>query len=172
MMMADALEAQRLLGERYEVRADVWSATSYKLLREDALDCERWNRMHPLEHPRAAYVTRQLAEGSGPVVAVTDYLSLVPDQIARFVPTPFVALGTDGYGLSDTRAALRRHFEVDSATHRAGGARRARDGRGRHRPEGGRRGVTRTWRSTRRRSAADPVPAGVPPAARQAPRRL
>ncbi len=114
MMMSDALEAQRLLGERYDVRADVWSATSYKLLREDALDCERWNRLHPTELPRTPYVTQQLDEHGGPVVAVTDFLTLVPDQIARFVPTPFVALGTDGYGLSDTRPALRRYFEVDT----------------------------------------------------------
>ncbi len=115
MLMASALDAQRLLSERYDVHADVWSATSYKLLREDAMDCERWNRLHPTELPRVPYVAQQLDERSGPVVAVTDYLSLVSDQIARFVPTPFVSLGTDGYGLSDTRAALRRHFEVDAS---------------------------------------------------------
>ena len=115
MMMNSALDAQRVLAERFEVRADVWSATSYKALREDALDCERWNRLHPSEMPRVAYVAQQLDERSGPVIAVTDYLKLVPDQIARFVPGPFVALGTDGYGLSDTRAALRGYFEVDTA---------------------------------------------------------
>ncbi len=115
MLMESALEAQRVLGERFDVRADVWSATSYKLLREDALDCERWNRLHPNELPRVPYVTQQLNERSGPVVAVTDYLKLVPDQIARFVPGPFVPLGTDGYGLSDTRAAMRAYFEVDTA---------------------------------------------------------
>jgi len=115
MLMGGALEAQRVLTERYDVHADVWSATSYKLLREDAMDCERWNRLHPTELPRVSYLAQQLDERSGPVVAVTDYLSLVSDQIARFVPTPFVSLGTDGYGLSDTRAALRRHFEVDAS---------------------------------------------------------
>jgi pyruvate dehydrogenase E1 component len=115
MLMAGALEAQRVLTDRYDVHADVWSATSYKLLREDAMDCERWNRLHPTELPRVSYLAQQLDERSGPVVAVTDYLSLVSDQIARFVPTPFVSLGTDGYGLSDTRAALRRHFEVDAS---------------------------------------------------------
>jgi pyruvate dehydrogenase E1 component len=115
MMMGEALEAQRILAERYDVRADVWSATSYKTLREEALDCERWNRLHPTELPRVPYVAEQLDEHGGPVVAVTDYLTLVPDQIARFVPAPFTALGTDGYGLSDTRAALRRHFEVDAS---------------------------------------------------------
>jgi pyruvate dehydrogenase E1 component len=115
MLMEGALDAQRVLTERYDVHADVWSATSYKLLREDAMDCERWNRLHPTELPRVSYLAQQLDERSGPVVAVTDYLSLVSDQIARFVPTPFVSLGTDGYGLSDTRAALRRHFEVDAS---------------------------------------------------------
>ena len=115
MMMACALEAQRILSERFDVRADVWSATSYKALREDALDCERWNRLHPSELPRVAYVTEQLDGRLGPVVAVTDFLKLVPDQIARFVTNDFVSLGTDGYGLSDTRAAMRSYFEVDAA---------------------------------------------------------
>jgi pyruvate dehydrogenase E1 component len=115
MLMGDALEAQRMLTERYDVHADVWSATSYKLLREDAMDCERWNRLHPTELPRVPYVAQLLDERSGPVIAVTDYLALVSDQIAPFVPTRFVSLGTDGYGLSDTRAALRRHFEVDTS---------------------------------------------------------
>jgi pyruvate dehydrogenase E1 component len=114
MMMSGALEAQRLLAEEHDVAADVWSATSYKLLREDALSVERWNRLHPTESPRTPYVTEQLRESEGPVVAVTDYLKAVPDQVARFVPQPFVPLGTDGYGFSDTRDALRRHFEVDA----------------------------------------------------------
>jgi len=115
MMMADALDAQRLLAERYDVSADVWSATSYQLLRNEAMECERWNRLHPTEPPRTPYVTEQLGGAEGPIVAVTDYLKLVPDQIARFVPHPFVPLGTDGFGFSDTRAALRRQFEVDAA---------------------------------------------------------
>jgi pyruvate dehydrogenase E1 component len=115
MMMASALEAQQLLAEQYDVAADVWSATSYKLLREDALSVERWNRLHPTDAPRTPYVTEQLQEAGGPIVAVTDFLKSVPDQVARFVPQPFVPLGTDGYGYSDTRAALRRHFEVDAA---------------------------------------------------------
>jgi pyruvate dehydrogenase E1 component len=112
--MLAALEAQRILGEEYDVAADVWSATSYKLLREDALSAERWNRLHPTEPVRIPYVTGLLGDTEGPVVAVTDYMKAVPDQVARFVPAPFVALGTDGYGYSDTRAALRRHFEVDA----------------------------------------------------------
>ncbi len=113
-MMLGALEAQRLLAEHHGVAADVWSATSYKLLREEALSAERWNRLHPTEVPRTPYVTEQLGGTEGPIVAVTDYLKSVPDQIARFVPQPFLPLGTDGYGFSDTREALRRHFEVDA----------------------------------------------------------
>ena len=114
-MMLAALEAQVLLAARHDVAADVWSATSYKLLREDALSAERWNRLHPTDAPRTPYVTELLRETEGPVVAVTDFLKSVPDQIGRFVPQPFIPLGTDGYGYSDTRPALRRHFEVDAA---------------------------------------------------------
>jgi pyruvate dehydrogenase E1 component len=112
-MMA-ALEAQTMLANEHDIAADVWSATSFQLLREDALDVERWNRMHPDAEPRVSYVVEQLGGNDGPVVAVTDYMKTVPDQIGRFVPPPFVPLGTDGYGRSDTRAALRRHFEVDA----------------------------------------------------------
>jgi len=113
--MLAALEAQRLLAEDHDVAADVWSATSYKLLREEALTTERWNRLHPTEQDRVPYVVEQLGASEGPIVAVTDFMKAVPDQIARFLPRPFVALGTDGYGYSDTREALRRHFEVDAA---------------------------------------------------------
>ena len=109
-----ALDARRLLAERYGVAAEVWSATSYKALREEALSAERWNRLHPTEPERVPYVTRSLA-GPSPVVAVTDFTSLVPDQVARWVVAPYVVLGTDGFGLSDTREALRRHFEVDAS---------------------------------------------------------
>jgi pyruvate dehydrogenase E1 component len=108
------LDAQQMLSDEFDVAADVWSATSYKLLREDALSAERWNRLHPTDAPRTPYVTELLQESDGPIVAVTDFLKSVPDQVARFVPQPFIPLGTDGYGYSDTRPALRRHFEVDS----------------------------------------------------------
>jgi pyruvate dehydrogenase E1 component len=114
-MLRQAVLAQQLLLEEHDVAADVWSAPSYKLLREDALSVERWNRLHPTERPRIPYVTAELGQTEGPIVAVTDFLKAVPDQVARFVPKPFVSLGTDGYGLSDTRDALRRHFEVDAA---------------------------------------------------------
>ncbi len=113
--MLAALEAQQLLADEFDVAADVWSATSYKLLREEALEVERWNRLHPGETAKVPYVTQCLGDAKGPIVAVTDFMKVVPDQIARFVPQPFVPLGTDGYGFSDTRPALRRHFEVDAA---------------------------------------------------------
>ena len=114
-MVLQALEAQRLLAEHHDVAADVWSVTGWKQLRDDAIDCERWNRLHPTEAPRTPYVTEQLDDAEGPVVAVSDWVKAVPDAIARFVPHPYVVLGTDGYGYSDTRIALRRHFEVDAA---------------------------------------------------------
>ena len=112
--MLAALDAARMLREDHDVAADVWSATSYKLLREDALSVERWNRLHPDDAARTPYVSEVLREAEGPIVAVTDFMKAVPDQVARFVPLPFTSLGTDGYGFSDTRAALRRHFEVDA----------------------------------------------------------
>jgi pyruvate dehydrogenase E1 component len=102
------------LESRWDVACDLWSATSYKTLRENALDVERWNRLHPTSAPRQADVTRLLDDGSGPVVAVTDFMRIVPEQVARFVPSrSFVPLGTDGFGRSDTRTSLRRHFEID-----------------------------------------------------------
>ena len=112
--MLAALDAQQILADEYGVAADVWSATSYKMLREDALTVERWNRLHPTEPARTPYVTEQLRDSEGPIVAVTDFMKAVPDQVARFAPRPFASLGTDGYGFSDTRVALRRHFEVDA----------------------------------------------------------
>src|SRR5436309_2857755 len=109
-----ALEAQRLLAEHHDVAAECWSATSYKCLREEALSTERWNRLHPGERPRTPFVTQALADAEGPVVAVTDFMKAVPDQVARWVPAPFIPLGTDGFGRSDTRAVLRHHFETDA----------------------------------------------------------
>ncbi|MGH3372062.1 MAG: transketolase-like TK C-terminal-containing protein, partial [Nocardioidaceae bacterium] len=110
-----AREASELLAEHHDVAAELWSATSYKSLREDALSAERWNRLHPTELARTTYVAEQLAGSEGPVVAVSDFMKAVPDQVARWVPRPFMTLGTDGYGRSDTRASLRRHFETDAA---------------------------------------------------------
>ena len=113
--MLAALEAQRLLADDHDIAADVWSATSYQQLRDDALAVERWNRLHPTEAPRRPYLAEVFDAVDGPVVAVTDFVKAVPDQIARWAPQPFVPLGTDGFGLSDARAPLRRHFEVDAA---------------------------------------------------------
>nr|MBA2570043.1 pyruvate dehydrogenase (acetyl-transferring), homodimeric type [Chloroflexota bacterium] len=116
-IMQQALRAQELLAERFGVAADVWSATSYQLLRNEALEHERWNRLHAEEEPRLPLVTRLLGEagGRGPIVAVSDYLRAWPDLISRFVPGgSWRSLGTDGFGRSDTREALRRFFEVDA----------------------------------------------------------
>ena len=110
-----AREAQRLLAEEHDVAAELWSVTSYKALREEALSVERWNRLHPSRPADMPYVTQALSGAEGPVVAVTDFMKMVPDQVARWVPSHFTPLGTDGYGRSDTRAALRRHFETDAA---------------------------------------------------------
>ena len=109
-----ALEAQRLLAEDWNVGADVWSATSWTELRRDALACDTFNLLHPDADQRVPYVTRALAGRAGPVVAVSDYMRAVPDQIARWVPTDYSSLGTDGFGFSDTRAATRRFFHVDA----------------------------------------------------------
>jgi pyruvate dehydrogenase E1 component len=113
-LMGEALRAQELLSKHHEVAADIWSAPSYHQLRVDGLETERWNRLHPDEPRRQPYVAQCLENAEGPVIAVSDSMKSVPDQIARWVPSPFVPLGTDGFGRSDTRAALRRHFEIDA----------------------------------------------------------
>ncbi|MBI2952263.1 pyruvate dehydrogenase (acetyl-transferring), homodimeric type, partial [bacterium] len=113
-ILREALRAQTILTEQFGVSADVWSATSYKELRRDALAVERWNVLHPTKRPRKPYVTRLLEKEEGPVVAASDYMKALPDLIAPWVPGGLRALGTDGFGRSDSRAALRRHFEVDA----------------------------------------------------------
>jgi len=110
-----AVEARRLLAEDWGVGAEAWSVTSYKALREQALGVDRHNRLHPGDTPGVPVVTEALAGSSGPVVAVTDFMRAVPDQVARWVPRRFTSLGTDGFGRSDTREVLRRFFEVDAA---------------------------------------------------------
>jgi pyruvate dehydrogenase E1 component len=112
-MVPIALRAQELLAE-HEVAADVWSATSYQQLRMEALEAERWNRLHPGEAKRTPYLSKLLERAEGPVIAVSDSMKAIPDQIARWVPQPFVPLGTDGFGRSDTRDAMRRFYEVDA----------------------------------------------------------
>lgn len=113
-ILRHALAAQELLAERFGVAADVWSATSYKELRRDALECERWNLLHPAAPPRRSYLERVLADEQGVFVAATDYLKTVPDMISRWVPGGLLPLGTDGFGRSDSRPALRRFFEMDA----------------------------------------------------------
>jgi pyruvate dehydrogenase E1 component len=109
-----AQEAQEILASRYDVAVDTWAVTSWTTLRMDAIECERWNRLHPTETPREPFVTAALGTGDDPVVAITDYMRAVPDQIARFVDRPYASLGTDGFGRSDARDALRAHFEIDA----------------------------------------------------------
>jgi pyruvate dehydrogenase E1 component len=113
-IIRSALRAQEILAERYDVSADVWSATSYKNLRNDALLCERWNLLHPTETPKKPYVKQILENERGPFIAVSDYMKIIPDQIAKWVPGGLTTLGTDGFGRSDTRPRLRRFFEIDA----------------------------------------------------------
>lgn len=113
-LMISALEAQQRLAGDYGIEATVHSATSYQQLRRDALEVEEWNLAHPGGKHRVAHITTALQDHPGPVVAVSDYVKAVPEQIARFIGRPFGVLGTDGYGRSDTREELRRHFAIDA----------------------------------------------------------
>ncbi len=113
-ILMHALKAQELLAQQFGVAVDVWSATSYKELRREALDVERWNMLHPAEKPRQSYVETVLAKEEGVFLAASDFMRAVPEMIARWVPGGLYPLGTDGFGRSETRAALRRHFEVDA----------------------------------------------------------
>ncbi len=113
-ILREALRAQELLGEKYGVAADVWSVTSYKELRREAMAARRWNLLHPGEQARVPYVTQQFQVEPWPVIAASDYMRLVQEMIAPFVPNPFYALGTDGFGRSEARQELRRFFEVDA----------------------------------------------------------
>ncbi len=108
-----ALRAAAWLEEHLKVAADVWSATSYVELRRDGLDCDRWNRLHPGKKARTPYVAEVLSKEDGVIVAASDYMKILPDGIRPWVPLPLTALGTDGFGRSDTREALRDHFEID-----------------------------------------------------------
>ncbi len=109
-----ALKAQQLLADEWQVRADVWSVTSWNELSREALAVDEWNLLHPDGEQRTPYLTSKLAEASGPVLAVSDFMRAVPDQIAQWVPTDWHSLGTDGFGFADTRAAARRFFHVDA----------------------------------------------------------
>ncbi|MBK34201.1 MAG: pyruvate dehydrogenase (acetyl-transferring), homodimeric type [Gemmatimonadetes bacterium] len=113
-ILKDVVRAQALLADRFNISADVWSVTSYKELRQDALAAERWNMLHPTESPRKPYITEVLENAEGPIIAASDYMKVLPDMIRPWVPEDLLALGTDGFGRSETREALRRHFEVDA----------------------------------------------------------
>jgi pyruvate dehydrogenase E1 component len=115
-ILLQVLHAQELLANQFGIAADVWSATSYKELRRNALEAERWNLLHPAEKPRLSYVEEVLSkEGERDVyIAASDFMRAVPEMIARWVPGGLFPLGTDGFGRSETRWALRRHFEIDA----------------------------------------------------------
>lgn len=113
-ILQQVLAAARLLHDDFGVAVDVWSVTSFGELRKDGLECDRWNLLHPEEEPRIPYVTNQLLDSKGPVVAVTDYVRAYPELIRGWVPRHYRVLGTDGFGRSDTRVALRDFFEVDA----------------------------------------------------------
>ncbi len=112
-ILREALAAAEILERRFDVSADVWSATSFTELRRDGMSVERFNRLHPDTEPRVPYVTRMLKGHEGPLVAATDYMAAFADQIRAFVPGRYTVLGTDGFGRSDTRTKLRELFEVD-----------------------------------------------------------
>jgi pyruvate dehydrogenase E1 component len=113
-MLNEALRAQQILAERYEVGADVWSVTSYNELRREALEVERWNRLHPASPARVPYVVRVLEGAAGPIVASSDYMKAVPDQLAPWLTGRLHSLGTDGFGRSENREHLRRFFEISA----------------------------------------------------------
>jgi len=112
-ILREVVAAADLLQKDWEVSADVWSVTSFNELRREGLDVQRWNMLHPDQPPRESYVEQCLKQSEGPVIASTDYIKTYADQIRAFVPRRYVVLGTDGFGRSDSREALRRHFEVD-----------------------------------------------------------
>ena len=115
-ILNEAVKAQQILAEKYNVAADVWSVTSYNELRRDALDTERYNRLHPAEKERAPYVVTALGSAAGPIIAASDYMKSMPDNLSPWLGSRLVSLGTDGFGRSDNREHLRRHFEVDAAS--------------------------------------------------------
>ena len=111
----EVIAAAALLEDEWNVAAEVWSVTSFTELRREGLEIDRWNRLHPSQEPRVPRVAQLLGASGGPITAVSDFMAIVPEQIQRFVhDRTFVPLGTDGMGRSDTREALRRHFEVDT----------------------------------------------------------
>jgi pyruvate dehydrogenase E1 component len=113
-ILNEVLRAQDILEQRYSVAADVWSVTSYKCLYTDAIEAERWNRLHPDETPRVPYLAEQLKNSPGVLVAASDYLKTLPLSLSKWMPRRLAALGTDGFGRSESRESLRNFFEVDA----------------------------------------------------------
>jgi len=113
-IMYEVLKAQQILEEKYGVAADVWSVTSYKQLYRDGNDCDRWNMLHPGETPHVPFVTQALKDVPGVLVAASDYVKMLPESISQWLPRPLMSLGTDGFGRSESRVALRDFFEVDA----------------------------------------------------------
>lgn len=113
-ILRETMRAQEMLAEKFGVAADVWSVTSYKELRREALECERWNRLHPSAPARRSYVENLLAGEKGLFIAASDYMKSMPESIQRWVPGGLTPLGTDGFGRSENRQSLRRFFEVDA----------------------------------------------------------
>jgi len=113
-ILNEVLRAQEILATKYDIQTEVWSVTSYNELRRDALAVDRWNRLHPAEPERKSYIQQALEKSSGPIIAATDFMKAVPDQLSPWLPARLVSLGTDGFGRSDNREHLRRHFEVNA----------------------------------------------------------
>jgi len=113
-ILNEVLKAQEILSSKYKIEADVWSVTSYTELRREALAVERWNRLHPAEALKKSYLETALEGTKGPIIAASDYMKSIPDMLAPWLPTRLVSLGTDGFGRSDNREYLRRHFEVSA----------------------------------------------------------
>jgi pyruvate dehydrogenase E1 component len=114
-ILREVIAAAQLLADDWGVAADVWSAPSFTLLARDGQDVERWNMLHPTDKPRLAHITQSLEKSAGPVIVSTDYMRLFAEQVRAYIPKgrTYKVLGTDGFGRSDTRAALREFFEVN-----------------------------------------------------------
>ncbi|HUS05076.1 MAG TPA: pyruvate dehydrogenase (acetyl-transferring), homodimeric type, partial [Bryobacteraceae bacterium] len=129
-ILNETLRAQQLLAEKFSIFSDVWSVTSYNELRREALAVDRWNRLHPAEKARTPYIVEALKGSDGPIIAATDYMKVVPDQLSPWLQGRLLSLGTDGFGRSDNREHLRRHFENDAESIAAAAlSKLARDGK-------------------------------------------
>jgi len=113
-ILNEVIKAQEILEEEYKIAADVWSVTSYKELRRDGLDVDRWNMLHPTEKQKVPYISKVLKNENGVFVAASDYVKALPDTISKWFPRPLMSLGTDGFGRSEGRAELPDFFEVDA----------------------------------------------------------